>query len=112
MAKKSDVVFPYSKIKLSIANLLKENKYLGDVAAEGDIKKEIRVKLSYNNKEPAMQEVKRVSKPGRRVYASAEELHNVRNGFGIAIVSTSKGIMTNKEARKKNMGGEVICEVY
>lgn len=122
-AHKDEVVLPSSKIKLAIATLLKNNGYLFDVAEEGDPaspsglrgtgnKKDLKLKLSYRRNEAAVQDVKRVSKPGRRVYASAKELPNVLSGFGIAIVSTPKGIMTNKEARKLNVGGEIICEIY
>lgn len=111
-AHKDEVVLPSSKIKLAIATLLKNNGYLFDVAEEGDKKKDLRLKLSYKRNEAAVQDVKRVSKPGRRVYASAKELPSVLSGFGIAVVSTPKGIMTNKEARKLGVGGEIICEIY
>lgn len=111
-AHKDEVVLPSSKIKLAIATLLKNNGYLFEVAEEGEKKKNLRLKLSYRRNEAAMQDVKRVSKPGRRVYASAKELPNVLSGFGIAVVSTPRGIMTNKEARKLNVGGEIICEIY
>lgn len=111
-AHKDEVVLPSSKIKLAIANLLKNNGYLFEVAEEGDKKKNLRLKLSYKRNEAAVTNVKRVSKPGRRVYASAKELPSVLSGFGIAVVSTPKGIMTNKDARKMNVGGEIICEIY
>ncbi|MFA5133451.1 MAG: 30S ribosomal protein S8 [Patescibacteria group bacterium] len=112
LARKDEVVFPYSKMKLSIVDILKDGGYIKNTEILGDKKREIKVSLLYKNNQSAMQEVKRISKPGRRVYAPAKELPNVKNGFGIAIISTPKGIMTVKEARKANVGGEIICEVY
>jgi len=112
MAKKRNVVLPSSKVKLNIANLLQKNGYIGGVKESGDKKKELQIDLIYKNNKPALSAVKRISKPGRRIYAGARELTNVLNGYGISIVSTSKGIMTNKEARKEKIGGEIICEVY
>jgi len=112
LARKDEVVFPYSKMKLAIVNILKNNGYIREASELGDKKKEIKVVLLYKNKEAAMQEVKRISKPGRRIYVPAKELTNVKSGFGISIISTPKGIMTNKDARKANVGGEIICEVY
>ncbi|MFH1193930.1 MAG: 30S ribosomal protein S8 [bacterium] len=112
LARKGEVAFPHSKMKLAIADILKSNGYVRDIKVIGETQKDITVELLYKNKQAAMQEVKRVSKPGRRVYASAQDLPKVKNGFGISIVSTPKGIMTNKEARKANVGGEIICEIY
>lgn len=133
MARKDEVVLPYSKIKAAIADILKENGYLAAVKEEGGPaspsglptsprlcgtsrgagkKKDLRLKLNYRQNQPAMQDVKRVSKPGRRIYAASKELPSVLNGYGISIISTPKGIMTNKEARKMNVGGEIICEIY
>ena len=112
MAGKHELVLPSSKMKLSIANILKNNHYINSVEEFGDKKKELRIKLSYQGKTPAMQDVKRISKPGRRIYVPANNLPRVLNDYGIAIISTSKGIMTNKEARRSKVGGEVICEIY
>ncbi len=123
MAKKAEVVLPFSKIKLAIANILKNSGFIFAVREEGDPtspaglrgaskKRELRITLLYRNDEPAIKDIKRVSKPGRRIYARALELPNVLSGYGTAIISTPKGIMTNKEARKQNVGGEIICEVY
>ncbi len=112
MAKKAEVVLPSSNIKLAIANILRNSGFVSAVKVEGDKKKELRITLSYRNGEPAVQNIKRVSTPGRRIYAPAKELAKVLSGYGIAIVSTPKGMMTNKEARKQNVGGEIICEIY
>jgi small subunit ribosomal protein S8 len=112
MAKKGEVVLPSSKIKLAIAKILKDNKYVADVEESGDVKKEMKIKLLYTNKMPAMQEVKRISTPGRRVYCGTGDVPRVLSGYGMAIVSTSKGVMTGREAKKLKIGGEVICEVY
>lgn len=112
MAGKQDLLVPASKIKLSIAKLLKESGYLKSVEEIGDKKKELKITLSYKDNKPAMENIKRVSKPGRRIYKSSKEIPNVLSGYGTVILSTSKGIMTSKQARKENVGGEIICEVY
>lgn len=112
LAKKDEVVLPSSKIKFAIANILKDNGFLAAVKVEDGLKKELKLKLFYRNKQPSMENIKRVSKPGQRIYASAKDLPIVLSGYGIAIISTPKGIMTNKEAKKQNIGGEIICEVY
>lgn len=112
LAKKAELVLPSSKIKFGIAGILKANGFIADFSVSGDKKKELKIKLSYQNGQPAIQSVKRISTPGKRVYAGAAELPRVRSGYGMAILSTSAGLMTSKEARKLNIGGEVICEVY
>jgi len=112
MAKKAEVVLPSSKIKLAIANILKTSGFIFAAKEEGDKRKELKITLSYKNDEPAIQDIKRVSKPGRRIYAPAKKLPSVLSGYGIAIVSTPKGMMTGKEAKKQNVGGEIICEIY
>lgn len=115
--KKAEVVLPSSKIKLAIAEILKRHGYIKEVKMVADAGKsgkqeDIVITLKYAGKEPAISSLKRLSKPGRRVYASKEELPVVLNNLGIAIISTSRGLMTNKEAKKKNLGGELICEIY
>ena len=112
MARKQQVVLPSSKIKFTIANILKENGYVGDVKEEGDNKKELTIKLIYKDSKAVMSSVKRISKPGRRIYAKSEDLSRVLSGYGMSIVSTSSGIMTGKDAKKKKIGGEIICEIY
>lgn len=113
-AGQTEVSMPASKLKLAIAQLLFKNKYLQEVSlfSEGN-KKYLRVRLSYNESgNPAIKEIKRVSRQGQRIYVGKEQMPTIRNGFGIAVVSTSKGVMTNKEARKSGIGGELICEVW
>jgi len=108
------VDIPGSKMKLRIAEILKEEGYINNfqVISEGP-KRTIRIFLKYDEKgRPVIEGLKRVSKPGRRVYAGYREIPKVLNGYGINIVSTSKGIMTDKEARKKKVGGEIICSVW
>jgi small subunit ribosomal protein S8 len=116
--RKPEVVLPFSKMKLSIAQILKDNGYLANVeklekGQAGNSFTAIRLTLKYlGGKESAISNIKRISKPGLRVYTGKGELPKILNNLGIAIISTSQGLMTNKEARKKNLGGEVICEVY
>lgn len=105
-----------SKVKRGVADVLKREGYVWDwseVDVEGSPIKTLRVELKYGpNGETVIQEIKRVSKPGRRVYSSAKKLRPVLNGMGITILSTSSGVLSDREARQKNAGGEVICEVY
>ena len=111
--KKPEVVLPYSNMKYSIAKILEREGYLGKVAKDTDEKFAVlRIELKYKDAAPAIAKLNRVSKPGRRVYAKYNELPHVLSGMGMAIVSTPNGLMTNKEARKRHLGGEVICEIY
>ena len=107
------VLVPGSKLKLVIAKILEREGFIGAVK-ETNVgpKKTIEVALKYNEKAPAIRNIKRVSTPGRRVYRGADELRTVLSGQGIAIISTSAGVMTNREARRRRLGGEVLCEVY
>lgn len=108
------VEMPASKIKLDILNVIKSEGYINDIEYIQDDKQGvIKVALKYtNNSERVIKGLKRVSKPGLRVYASASEMPKVLNGLGIAIVSTSNGVMTDKEARRHNVGGEVLAYVW
>ena len=110
--KKHEITLPLSRMKFEIAKILEKEGYLAAVEKVGDKKPELKIKMKYTAEGPAIRDVKRVSKPGRRVYAPKAELPKVLNDFGIAIVSTSAGLMTNKEARKRGLGGEVVCEVF
>jgi len=111
-ADKTEVSMPASKIKLAIAKLLKDEGYILDaVESEQDGKPTLTIKLKYYDGKPVIAELKRVSRPGLRIYKGAEELPKVRGGLGIAVVSTSSGIMTDRAARKAGVGGEVICYV-
>jgi len=111
-ANKSKVSMPSSKLKTQIANLLKEEGYVSSVeTTSADAKAELTVSLKYFEGKAVIEELKRVSRPGLRIYKNAEELPKIRNGLGIAVISTSKGLMTDRAARKAGVGGEVICYV-
>ena len=109
-----EVEVPASRIKLEIARILKEEGYISDVKIKKDKVQDVMVlNLKYGEKkESVITGLKRISKPGLRVYAKVEELPRVLNGLGIAIISTSKGIMTDKEARKESLGGEVLAYIW
>ncbi len=112
-AKHKTVEIPYSNMKLAIARILKDQGYISDYEKiEDDIQGTIRITLRYFNRKNAILEMKRISKPGRRVYSSADKLPRVKNGLGVAIISTSHGLMTDKEARRTNSGGEVLCTIW
>ena len=114
---KIDVVMPFSNMKLKIAEILKNFGYITDFETtqinEGSSIKQIRVVLKYKKPHmPAMMGLTRISTPGRRVYVNKDNLPKVLNNLGIAIISTSQGLMTADEARKRKLGGELICEIY
>lgn len=110
----NEVVVPSSKVKQEIVKILKDEGYITDYKTEkNDVQDNIIITLKYGkNKERVISGLKRISKPGLRVYAKAEEIPTVLNGLGISIVSTSKGIMTGKEAKKENLGGEVLAYIW
>lgn len=111
--KHATVSMPASHLKLEILRVLKDEGYISDyVLKEEDNRKQIEVTLKYANKQRVIQGLKRISKPGLRVYVKTNELPKVLNGLGIAIVSTSSGVMTDREARSKKLGGEVIAFVW
>jgi len=105
---------PYSHLKQHILRVLKEQGYILDYGPEMDGEHAIlKIELKYGpDGEKVIRKIDRVSKPGRRIYRSAKDLPNVLNGLGIAVLSTSRGVMSNNEARKLGIGGEIICEVY
>lgn len=112
-AKHQTVEMPASRIKLEILNVLKNEGYIAEYEKIEDGKQGvIKVTLKYADKERVIKGIKRISKPGLRVYAKSEELPKVLNGLGIAIISTSNGVMTDREARKQKLGGEVIAFVW
>ena len=112
-ARHETVDIPSSKMKIEIATILKEEGFITDYSVNGDTKKVITVTLKYgSNNEKVISGIKRISKPGLRVYANGENLPRVLNGLGIAIISTSQGVMTDKNARAKHIGGEVIAYVW
>ena len=112
-ARHETVDIPSSKMKMEIATILKEEGFIADYSVNGDTKKVITVTLKYgSNNEKVISGIKRISKPGLRVYANGENLPRVLNGLGIAIISTSQGVMTDKNARAKHIGGEVVAYVW
>lgn len=112
-ADKESVSMPHSKVKAAIAAVLKEEGYIEDFSEEGEgAARTLTIGLKYYQGQPVIEELHRVSKPGCRVYAGSDELPLVRGGLGVALVSTSRGIMTAKAARKAGVGGEVICSVF
>lgn len=128
MVKKSEVILPFSKLKFNIARLLETEGWIGKVeelAPQEILKvkanntneknarfKQIKIRLLYTDNKPKIEVIKRISKPGRRIYAGKDEMPIVLNHYGIAVISTPKGLMTNKQAKQKGVGGEIICEIY
>ena len=108
MAQKVSVTMPSSKLRVSIANVLKDEGYVTDYAVSGDVKPVLEVTLKYFEGKKVIDTIERVSRPGLRIYKKKDELPKVLGGLGIAIVSTSKGVMTDRAARKAGMGGEII----
>ena len=106
------VDIPYSKVKKAIADILYQEGFIESVEVIEAAHKTMRITLKYQGKTRVLQGLKRISKPGLRIYANVEELPRVLNGLGIAIISTSKGIMTDKEARKQNVAGEVMAYIW
>ena len=114
MRNKIIVSSPVSKLRESILEVLKKEGYIRGFAktmhASG--KEELDIELKYDERGPVISNITRISKPGRRVYSAAERIPFIHNGLGISIISTSKGLMTDAEARKANLGGEIICKVF
>ncbi|MCL1602969.1 30S ribosomal protein S8 [Succinatimonas hippei] len=110
-AGKVSVSLPSSKQKLAIANLLVKEGYIASAKESGDVKKVLEIELKYYEGKPVVEMIQRVSRPGLRVYKKCRDLPRIMNGLGIAVISTSKGLMTDRAARKDGLGGEVICYV-
>ena len=107
------VQLPSSKFKVKIVEVLKNEGYIIDFKVDNDEKKpNLEINLKYNLGNPVISNIERISKPGRRIFSSAESLPKINNGLGIAIVSTPKGVMTDVDARKQKIGGEIICKVF
>lgn len=111
-AQHPDVVMPHSKMKESIAHVLKREGYLSEVSVEDSPKKQLRMKLRYAGRKSVLEGLRRMSSPGRRVYARSTEIPKIRGGLGVVVLSTSSGIVTDREARKRNLGGELLCSVW
>jgi len=107
------VVIPFSKLKFNLAKILEKEGLVNEITTRGrKVRKVIEIKLKYEKGMPAISGLKRISKPGQRIYLKRKELRPVKQGYGLAIISTSVGLMTNKEARKRGLGGEVLCEIW
>ena len=106
------VELPSSKFKVKLAEVLKNEGYIIDYKVTDEKKSNLEINLKYNSGNPVINSIERISKPGRRIFSSAESLPKINNGLGIAIVSTPKGVMTDIDARKQNVGGEIICKVF
>mgnify|MGYP001613248886 CR=1 FL=1 len=113
LVRKQEVLIPFSRMKYALAKIIEAEGFVGSVDKTTDQKRSlIRVRLLYHNASPRIQTVRRVSTPGHRVYAKSTEMPRVLSDLGIAVISTSNGLMTNKEARARHLGGEVLCEIY
>ncbi|HEY5044148.1 MAG TPA: 30S ribosomal protein S8 [Verrucomicrobiae bacterium] len=106
------IELPHSRIKEGVAKILQAQGYVAEVAVEGETKKKIKIRLKYNGKKNVIEGLKRISKPGLRKYVGSTEIPRVRGGLGVAIVSTSEGLLTDVQARKKNLGGELLCYIW
>lgn len=110
---KNEVKMPYSKIKQNVSELLKDNNFIVGVNVAGEgIEKSLHITINEKNTNARITEIERVSRPGRRLYASVDKIPTVKRGRGIVILSTSKGLMTGDEAKTQRVGGELICKVY
>lgn len=113
LAQHKEVVIPHSKVKEAIAKILADNKYIESFSVvDKKPQADLVLVLSYKGKLPVITEIKRISKPGRRLYTTVDKVPAALNGYGITIVSTSKGLLTDKEARQHNVGGELLCQVW
>lgn len=110
-ANKAVVAMPSSKLKKAIAQVLKEEGYVEDYTISADAKPVLEIQLKYYSGKPVIDQIKRVSRPGLRVYKPSNQIPAVMNGLGIAIVSTSRGVMTDRKARSEGVGGELLCIV-
>ena len=112
MAEKTVVSMPSSKLKAAVAKVLKDEGYIADFQISSEVKPQLSIELKYFEGKPVIEEVKRISRPGLRQYKSVEQLPKVRGGLGVSIVSTNKGVMTDRAARAACVGGEVLCTVF
>jgi small subunit ribosomal protein S8 len=107
------VEMPFSNFKYEIAKILEKNGFVEKIEKKGrKARKTMEIVLKYRDKAPLISGIKRISKPGQRIYLSSGEIKKVKEGYGMAILSTSKGLMTDREAKKQKMGGEVLCEIW
>jgi len=106
------VQVPHSRLKESIVGVLKREGYVADYSVEGTPLKSIKIKLKYQGKKGVIEGLQRISSPGLRRYSAGKDMPRVRGGLGVAVISTSEGVMTGMQARKKNIGGEVLCYIW
>ena len=111
MVEKKAVTMPSSKLKIAIAQVLKDEGYIDGLAVKGDVKAELEIALKYYAGRPVIERIERVSRPGLRVYKGRHSIPQVQNGLGVAIVTTPQGVMTDRKARASGIGGEVLCYV-
>lgn len=112
MVNKADVTMPSSKVKVAIASVLKDEGYIEDFSVQNDgVKSNLTIGLKYYAGRPVIERIQRVSKPGLRIYKGSQEIPKVMNGLGVTIMSTSKGVMTDRKAQAAGIGGEVLCVV-
>lgn len=107
-----EVAMPSSKLKEALAAVLREGGYIGDFRVDGDAKKELTITLKYKGREPVIEGIQRASKPSCRIYVGSQEIPRVLGGLGMAVISTSQGLMAGRTARKQNLGGEVLCYIW
>lgn len=112
MVGKTDVLMPSSKLKVNVAKVLEAEGYIDGHSVDGDVKAQLTLRLKYFEGKPVITEIDRVSRPGLRNYSGKDGLPSVRGGLGVAIVSTSRGVMTDRAARAVGVGGEVLCTVF
>jgi len=119
IVKKAEVILPYSKIKFALAKILEQEKWIerAELSGPGDEEKKfvkkIKIVLKYKgNGEPSISVIRRISKPGRRIYVKKDKIVKILNGLGINVLSTSQGLMVGREAKEKRLGGEIICEIW
>jgi small subunit ribosomal protein S8 len=106
------VEMPHSRMKESLAHILKQEGYVAEVTVEAGMPKTMKLKLKYNGKKSVIEGLRRISKPGLRHYVGAAEIPRVLNGMGVSVISTPEGVMTGAQAKKKNLGGELLCYVW
>jgi small subunit ribosomal protein S8 len=112
MAARSEVTMPASKLKAAVCHVLEHEGYIRGFSVDGELKPTLTVELKYHEGDPVIEEIKRVSRPGLRVYRGRQDLPAVRGGLGISIISTPNGVMTDRDARQAGVGGEVLCTVF
>jgi small subunit ribosomal protein S8 len=113
LARHESVEIPFSTLKVRIAEILKQEGYVGDVSVNNEAPAKLRVALKYGrDRAPAIVGMRRASRPGRRLYVGYKNIPTVLNGMGISIISTSHGVLTDRDARKQSLGGEILCEVW